>query len=265
MKDLFSRHVLEEITSSDSGSSGQKVRAFYLKMPGTRMSSSLFLFTPEGIVIMGDLCPEGLDSYGVISRFGYGLDWFSGQLSEDYLCSKFLHKEWHATHAHEWVEAYIKDLKKEGAEAASTKVIALYEDIKDELLSFDLDSRGFHERLTEAGYDIDGELPGIDYDPQAAGLLCAMQQRFAELYAVCPSGKNEAKAAPLHDPAVPLKASQIISTYYDALEKISSCRCVVGTLGGELCGKCSGCIAAAALKSAQKLERLDEREHVPAT
>jgi len=65
---------------------------FRLQNPNrSRMGSVELIFGPEGIVIMGDLCPG---YHGVISSFGYGLKWFSGRLSEDYLCEKFLRRCW---------------------------------------------------------------------------------------------------------------------------------------------------------------------------
>lgn len=68
------------------------VTGYYLRPPdGGRMQSTLILFAPEGIVIMGDLCPN---LHGAISCMGYGVGWFSGKLSDSYLCEKFLRQTW---------------------------------------------------------------------------------------------------------------------------------------------------------------------------
>jgi hypothetical protein len=69
------RHVLEIVQE------GPTVSAYYLKEPGKgRMMSTLIVFTPEGIALMGDLTPE---QNGSVSALGYGRDWFSGHLSPD--------------------------------------------------------------------------------------------------------------------------------------------------------------------------------------
>lgn len=50
--DTFKDHYLEQVLDAE------KFKAFYLKQPGMgRMQSAMFLFTPEGIIICGDLCP----------------------------------------------------------------------------------------------------------------------------------------------------------------------------------------------------------------
>lgn len=57
-----------------------EITAFYLReSPDTRIMSTLVLFTPEGIVITGDLCPG---RNGVIIR-GYDLSWFASHLHAD--------------------------------------------------------------------------------------------------------------------------------------------------------------------------------------
>jgi hypothetical protein len=90
MKESLANHVLEEIPA------GEKMQAFWMKKPERgRMMSTLLVFTPEGIVITGDLCPRA-GTRGVVSDLNYGIGWFSGKLSPDYLCEKFLDREWHA-------------------------------------------------------------------------------------------------------------------------------------------------------------------------
>lgn len=90
-RDTLKNHVLEQVLDAP------KFKAFYLKEPGMgRMQSTLILFTPEGIIIGGDLCP-GNDprNSGVTSPIGYGLNWFAGRLSPVYLCEKFLYEGFH--------------------------------------------------------------------------------------------------------------------------------------------------------------------------
>ena len=77
----LSRHFLYQVVDTVD------VQAYYLKRPGgSRCMSTYIMFTPEGIMITGDLCPH----YGVVSNHGYGVGWFSGQLSPSYLCKKFM-------------------------------------------------------------------------------------------------------------------------------------------------------------------------------
>jgi len=173
MKDALKNHVLEEVPA------GGEFRAFYLKEPGHgRMNSTLFIFTPEGIVIMGDLCPGGPKNQGSISDFNYGLGWFSRPQGEWYLCSKFLRKVWQSEAALEWVQDHIKAIEK-GEEAGD---IEEFREIESDLQYQNLDAGHFHDALETAGYDIDGELPGEDFPRNTAGWLCALQQKFAELY-----------------------------------------------------------------------------------
>jgi hypothetical protein len=182
MAEALKDHVLEEVLQETAG-----FRAFYLKMPGkTRMMSTLFVFTPEGIVIMGDLCPGGPRNQGCISTFNYGLGWFATELSEHYMCSKFLGEVWQPEVALEWLRANEKDLLSEGFKAED--LIQL----DSSLAGGEMDEASFRHDLEDAGYEMDDELPGYDYDLDTAGWLCALQQRFSELY--IKSQKVEVKA-----------------------------------------------------------------------
>ena len=72
-------HTLEKVLDHPAEKEKNHFEAYYLRPPeGGRMMSTLITFTPEGIVIMGDLCPDGS---GVISCYGYGRKWFVGKLS----------------------------------------------------------------------------------------------------------------------------------------------------------------------------------------
>lgn len=79
----LNNHQLTQITDT------AKIKAYYLHdkpLNESRMMSTLIMFTPEGIIICGDLCPK----HGVVSDLGYGAKWFSSSLSPDYLAEKFL-------------------------------------------------------------------------------------------------------------------------------------------------------------------------------
>lgn len=242
MKEQLEGHFLVPIEG------GKDVEGFYMKRSAdSRMMSTLFLFTPEGIVILGDLRPG---DNGVISDLGYGLDWFSGKLSERYLCEKFLQQGWHHEVAHErlkeiaddWRAGKFKDYHGsysclKDLEEAEDERLSMHEELviqrrllkddikegttkgdrkaqEDEIAAFWKDLHEIRERvvrLREAAvgkvetvmrdvqygdlsrdqfYDsfhdeIDDDvehLPGWDYDPTEAHWLCALQQKFSELY-----------------------------------------------------------------------------------
>ena len=188
MAEALKSHVLEEI------SAGEKIRAFYLKRPGEgRMMSTLFLFTPEGIAIMGDLVPDG---HGSISTYGYGVGWFADILGEDYLCSKFLPKVWVREYAVEWLNDEAARLNQEAIRRESDdrlereeamSLVKTYRDLIDNeaaMASYET----FYSALAEINpYLVDDGAPGIGYDPRAAGWLCALQQRFATAFAKHPA------------------------------------------------------------------------------
>jgi hypothetical protein len=145
------------------------------------MMSCLIVFTVEGIVIQGDLTPC---HNGVISCGGYGLSWFAGRLSEDYLCEKFLRKEFVPELAERrfkedllrWRRERSKDSKYGVSKEEARSAWDAIEGMRDEM-----DPRGFYDLY----YDTFKDTPecGYGYNPGDAGWLCAIQQRFAALYA----------------------------------------------------------------------------------
>lgn len=158
------------------------VQAYYLKVPGQgRIDSVLLLFTPEGIAIQGDITPSHHgDTLGPdrVSSFKCHLEWFAKDLSEDYLCSKFLSKVW----VREYAEQELRDPNgcwQEGLREDPEQMES-FQEILD-----NLDEHGeewlYHE-LTEAGFVVDDGVPGRGYEPHAAGWLCAIQQAFARLW-----------------------------------------------------------------------------------
>lgn len=242
MKEELKDHTLEQVLDTE------KFKAFYMRPPGGgRMMSTLFLFTPEGIVIMGDLCPGHSGGNGVVSALGYGLRWFTEELSGDYLCQKFLQKGWHAELAREWCLDTARDVRRgrmdrEGCfakelelaaddrEALHDELVSLRKDLKDAIARADAadvnefgraiastkveleDSRThlvglregvaseleriadcldgdwnlerFREEIEEEFPDMDltEHCPGYGYDPSDKMWLCALQEKFAELY-----------------------------------------------------------------------------------
>ncbi len=153
----------------------KEVTAFYLKAPGTRMMSTLLLFTPEGIVLQGDLTPE---RKGSLSDLGYGPGWFSGKLSEGYLCEKFLEHKWVPERAAE----ELRDPDGEWLCDQPKKVRDRVLEIAEEIDGGDMQPGMVAEELQYLDFDLVDGVPGYTWEPGEAGWLCAIQQRFAELY-----------------------------------------------------------------------------------
>lgn len=163
--------------------------------PGTGFYRVLLTFSSEGIVLQGDI------TYGVNTgacgtfQYNYDLDWFSRKLSEDYLCSKFLRQTWVPKYALEWHKEELGNATGEGdpeeMEMLDPWTPEAIEGMKDVIkgleqntLNNEFDYHIALEDLTEHGYAYDaGEIPGYGYAPISAMWLCAVQQKFAELYA----------------------------------------------------------------------------------
>lgn len=238
MEHSLKDHVLEQVLDTE------KFKGFYLKPPGrTRMMSTLILFTPEGIIICGDLCPGNRGANrGNVSAFGYALDWFASKLGEDYLCSKFLDKDWHEELAVRDLDRMAKEILRGGYDDDYGKELSRASEERraafDDLLHFRRDlkevtdaedianvkasiarvkeelkplreavvskRRGLADKFLELAHDCDHNcheqvsfvtayremtqdydiewVPGWGYGPAEAGWLCAIQQKFAELY-----------------------------------------------------------------------------------
>jgi hypothetical protein len=176
MKEALKGHVLEEALPFGHG-----FLAYYMRDPNQgRMMSTLFVFTPEGIVIMGDLCPGGPGNRGSISNYNYGIGWFSRHQSEYYLCEKFLSKEWQSVVAARFVREHIWQLKL-NKDAEELKQMGEWEDLLNRLECSEMGADHFHDALQDLGYEHEDE--GYEYHLQTAGWLCALQQRFVDLYA----------------------------------------------------------------------------------
>jgi hypothetical protein len=173
MRESLAGHILEPHADHE------KVKAFFLKGPKNgRMMSCLILFTIEGIVIMGDLTPC---QNGVISTYGYGLSWFAGPKSEDYLCEKFLRKEFVPELAERSFKDQLLRYRRDEPERLSKEQAREAWDQVERLMYDGMDARAFCDLY----YDTFKDTPecGYGYNPADAGWLCAIQQQFAALYA----------------------------------------------------------------------------------
>lgn len=175
MRKALASHRLEVVQEG-------AVTAYYLKDPTEgRMMSTLLLFTPEGIVLQGDLTPE---RNGTVSCYGYGIGWFGSPKSEDYLCEKFLEQKF----VQQAAIAELEDPASCWRDPSGIETGEWYrrlerlDEIIDDLEADGHDAEWLIEELEDAGYVVDDGPPGITYDPREAGWLCAIQQRFAELY-----------------------------------------------------------------------------------
>jgi len=167
-------HVLEQVLDTE------KFQSFYMKRPGGgRVMSTLITFTPEGIVIQGDLTPG---RHGNVSCLGYGLGWFRGQLSGSYLAEKFLQQGWYTEVAVVDLREFLKNIADGNEEAKPGDVEKIQELIK-RCEDGDIGTEGFREAWEDIYEDWcwDWSL-GWGYNPTEHSWLCVIQQRFAALY-----------------------------------------------------------------------------------
>lgn len=189
MRKAFEDHYLT--TTCDT----PDVKVFYMRQPETRAFAVQLAFTPEGIHITGDVA-LGRDRSGVGTSVGCGktLGWFCGELSEGYLCEKFLTKQFQQ-------DAAVEDARNNAEEYARQANDESWDDeertrctrLAGQWLTFALelercdDDFDAHQCAMEAYNDIDDsdsfEGLGYDYPRTDAGWLCAIQKKFAELYA----------------------------------------------------------------------------------
>lgn len=161
-------HVLEDVVVTD------KVKVFYLKDPKQgRMMSTMIIFTPEGIALMGDLTPE---RHGSISSFGYGIGWFSGKLSADYLSEKFLEKKFVPEYAFKCIRERWQDSEEDSKERNR------YAEVLENWFPDEDGPDQLYRTMIDCGLDCGDGVPGYTYEPGEQGWLCAIQQKFAELY-----------------------------------------------------------------------------------
>lgn len=156
---------------------GPNIRAYYMKKPGTRIMSTLITFTPEGIVLQGDLTPE---HHGSVSAIGYGRDWFAGQLSPSYLCEKFLDNKWSSELAVERLRDPESSWRDEEADPAT---ISRLDELACEVECGQATQGDIYDVWLELDFETADGVPGWGYDPQEAVVLVTIQRKFAELWA----------------------------------------------------------------------------------
>lgn len=134
------------------------------------------------LVITGDI-RLGANDYGLVSAHGYGTHWFAGQQSEAYLCEKFLQQEWQwdaAVEGIRWAIEFDAEEDDEGWWRPHAPELEAY--MADPGWRHDEpDYMDYYDHMTGLGAD-GCDLPGMDYPRVQAGWLCAIQQRFRELW-----------------------------------------------------------------------------------
>ena len=165
--------ILEEVKEGE-------VKSFYLKQKATsRCYSTLLIFSPEGIIICGDFCPK---MHGVISAFGYGISWFASELSLDYLCEKFLEKEWDKERSHEYLlERYEEKVKEYSEDGDQEKIKA----IADRLHYTALDAETYEQFFEDYEWILEEDADDIYfswYNKTEAEFLGKIQKAFRKFY-----------------------------------------------------------------------------------
>ena len=183
MRQELSGHVLDEMAG------GGEAKLYRMGRPGTGVYA-VYVAEFAGDVlpgrhcrlcVTGDICLGG-NGYGLVSAAGYGIRWFSGQLSETYLCEKFLRKEWQWDAAVEHIRSLLADGATQGEGWWLERAAAFEAFLADPGWRDDEPSWAeYCDRMAELGHD-GFELPGHDYPRIQAGWLCAVQQRFRALH-----------------------------------------------------------------------------------
>lgn len=154
---------------------------YVMKKPGTGCYRVDLVFVAARIVVTGDI-GLGANQHGVVSSPGYEVGWFSGTLSEGYLCEKFLAKEWQWEAAAEQIADWVEN---PDDYETNPEHVALLRKLLEPGYCWNQDKPMMYEvydSLFEIGQGyIDDGIPGMDYPRAEAGWLCAIQQRFAAL------------------------------------------------------------------------------------
>lgn len=173
MRDAFAEHKLRCLTDRAEATVYRMGRA------GTNTYSVYIAEFANRLCLTGDTRFGPNDSNGVVSSLGYGIPWFTGHLSEGYLCEKFLRPQWQWEAAVEAIRWHIKEDGQDDWWAENAAALRHY--MADPSWTYDMpDERDYYKAMVNLGHD-GCELPGYDYPRAEAGWLCAAQQRFRKL------------------------------------------------------------------------------------
>jgi hypothetical protein len=175
MRQELSEHALELVSDGD-------MKLYRMGRSDTGVYAIHVAEFAGRLCVAGDIC-LGANGHGLVSAAGYGIRWFAGQLSEAYLCEKFLRREWQWDAAVESIRSLLGDDAAQGEGWWLERAVAIEAFLADPGWRHDEPSWAeFCERMAELGHD-GCELPGHDYPRVQAGWLCAIQQRFRALHA----------------------------------------------------------------------------------
>jgi len=184
-----------------------EVKVFKMEIPGDSAYRVQLTFTPEGIAIQGDI-GLGAGQNGICSRMGYAAAWFGRRvLTEDYLCSKFLAKEWQRRIVGRDLRSYLTDAEATYQQARESEADYLEDDedveavlaetdFSDELKDIvswkeiiavwdedETSDKELHDAGSQRVSDFEDYEIGRDYPLADAGWLCAIQTRFVAMWA----------------------------------------------------------------------------------
>jgi len=171
-KSLSDLELKQVLVDKDSG-----ISVWTMKRPDSGFYRVQIIFSPEGIALQGDV--RYGDRTGATSDLGYGFNWFQSNLSEDYLCEKFLHREWVAKYAADSLQEEIDDPEEYGlSDEMVAKLKPIIANLKEAAGMMEADLWTEFENID---YECD-EMPGYGFHPDKAMALCGVQQRFHQLY-----------------------------------------------------------------------------------
>lgn len=195
----FAHHRLT-LEADTACKSGGALSVYRVAQPDTTAYSFTVARVAGRLVLTGDAaCPS--EGNGYVSASGYGIDWFAGDLSLDYLCEKFLRKDFQPDYALSWLDDAVADAAGElqayqdehdedddDYEADENELdmrVQLLEEARDHLRGYDPDfsAADFHAVVTAADKELLGDGLPIAYTTADAINLATLQRVFARLYA----------------------------------------------------------------------------------
>lgn len=189
------RLTLEADTTCKSGGA---LRVYRVARPDTAAHSFTVVCVARRLVLAGDAaCPS--EGNGYVSAPGYGIDWFAGDLSLDYLCEKFLRKDFQPDYALSWLDdaitdatgelqAYQDEHDEDDYEHDENELdmrVQRFEEARDHLRGYapDFSAADFHAVVTAADKELLSDGLPIAYATADAINLATLQRVFTRLYA----------------------------------------------------------------------------------
>lgn len=173
MRSALAEHKLTQVCNSNG------VRVFRMGTPHMGMD---LVFLPDRIGITG--VTLGDVDRGLWSESKHDLGWFASNPPERRLCAAFYRQVWAPSVARDtWARELVELVEQCDGEPTDAQRLRISRarDLHDGEFSADEETALYDIWLYCFG-DYPPESWGYDYEPVRAGWLCAIQQRFAELY-----------------------------------------------------------------------------------